>query len=280
MAAAILDGKKLAKEIVAGLKEKLSPMLTRPKLAIIMVGNNPASEVYVGKKMELCEELGMACEKLALPEETQEPELLGKLNELNEDSSVHGILVQLPLPKHINEQFILESIKPTKDVDGFTPLNIGSLMVGTPLLVPATPRGIMKLIESTGIGIAGKHAVVVGRSTIVGKPVAHLLLEKNATVTICHSKTKHIEKFTKDADILVVAAGKPAMIKKDMVKEGAVVIDVGTTRGSDGKLQGDVDFEAVKEVVGFLTPVPGGVGPMTVACLMENVVKAQELLSK
>ena len=276
MEATLIDGKKIAKEIVEGLKKKASLLKEKPCLAIVMVGKNPASAIYVSGKEKACGDAGLECRRINLGENASEMELLDAVNTLNNDSKVHGILVQLPLPKQIDEQVIINSILPGKDVDGFSPLSMGALFTGRPHFVPATAVGVVKLIESTGVPISGKHAVVVGRSNIVGKPVALLLLERNATVTVCHSKTKSLEDYTKDADILVVAVGRANTIKGSMVRKGAVVIDVGINRMPGGAIVGDVDFSSVSKVAGFLTPVPGGVGPMTIACLMENTVMACE----
>ncbi|MEK6891547.1 MAG: bifunctional 5,10-methylenetetrahydrofolate dehydrogenase/5,10-methenyltetrahydrofolate cyclohydrolase, partial [Nanoarchaeota archaeon] len=251
----------------------------KPGLALVMVGSNPASEVYVNFKEKDSKEAGFYCERYNLDEKTNEMDLINLLNQLNNNSKIHGVLVQLPLPKQIDEKLIINSILPHKDVDGFTPLSLGNLMSENTILAPATAIAVVHLIESTGIKIEGKNAVVIGRSNIIGKPVALMLLEKNATVTVCHSKTKNLAEHTKKADILVVAVGKPNLIKKEMVKEGAVVIDVGINRIGN-KLIGDVDFENVKEVAGFITPVPGGVGPMTRAMLMKNTLKAMELAKK
>lgn len=279
MPAKLIDGNKIAKSIIEDIKNKVKSMKEKPGLALVMVGNNPASEVYVNFKEKDSKEAGFYCERYNLDENTSEMDLLNLVNELNNNPKIHGILVQLPLPKHIDENLITDSILPHKDVDGFTALNLGNLLSEKTILAPATARAVIHLIESTGIKIEGKNAVVIGRSNIVGKPVALMLLEKNATVAVCHSKTKNLAEHTKKADILVVAVGKPNLITKEMVKEGAVVIDVGINRiGS--KLVGDVDFENVKEVAGFITPVPGGVGPMTRAMLMENTLKAMELSRK
>ena len=276
MPAKIIDGNKIAKSILENIKYKIKNMKEKPGLALVMVGNNPASEVYVNFKEKDSKEVGFYCERYNLDEKTSEMDLLSLLTKLNNNPKIHGILVQLPLPKQIDEKLITDSILPHKDVDGFTTLNLGSLMSENEVLAPATARAVIRLIESTGTKIEGKNAVVIGRSNIVGKPVALMLLEKNATVTVCHSRTKNIAEQTKKADILVVAVGKPNLIKKDMVKEGAVVIDVGINRVGN-KLIGDVDFESVKDVAGFITPVPGGVGPMTRAMLMQNTLKAMEL---
>lgn len=276
MTAKIIDGKKIADEILQGLKEKIKGMKEKPGLALVLVGNNPASEIYVSSKEKACNEVGFYCERFNLKEDIGEAELLSLINKLNQKRNLHGILVQMPLPKQIDEKLVLNSILPHKDVDGFTPVNLGSLVSGNIVLAPATAMACLHLIESTGIEIEGKNAVVVGRSNIVGKPAAMMLLEKNATATICHSKTKNLAEFTKKADILVVAVGKPLIITKEMVKQGAVVIDVGINR-VNGKVVGDVDFENVKEIAGYITPVPKGVGPMTIAMLMENTLKAMEL---
>lgn len=280
MAAKIIDGKKISSAIRGILKKKIARMDEKPCLAIVMIGKNPASSIYVGGKEKACNEIGILCRRINLSESVSEIDLLDAINKLNSDSKVHGILVQLPLPKHIDEKMIINSILPDKDVDGFSPIHVGFLAAGEPRFVPATALGCIKLIESTGVPIAGKNAVVVGRSNIVGKPVALMLLERNATVTICHSKTKNIGDYVKNADILVVAVGKPGVIKGRMVKKGAVVIDVGINRLPGGAIAGDVDFDSVSKVAGWITPVPGGVGPMTIACLMENVLLAQGMRRK
>ena len=279
MPAKIIDGKKIADRILNDIKGKIKSMKEKPGLAIVLVGNNPASEIYVGSKEKAFREVEGYCERHNLDKDTSEFDLMNLVNQLNNNQRIHGILVQLPLPKQIDENLITNSIVPHKDVDGFTSLSLGRLFSGHEIIAPATARAVIHLIESTGIKIEGKNAVVVGRSNIVGKPVAMMLLEKNATVTVCHSKTKNISEHTKKADILVAAAGKPKLITKEMVKEGAVVIDVGINR-VNGKITGDVDFENVKEVAGFITPVPGGVGPMTIAMLMDNTLKAMELAEK
>ncbi len=271
MTAEIIDGKKIAEEVLSDIDDKVKLMKDKPGLALVLVGNNPASEIYVNSKEKKCKEIGIYCEKYNLEENTSEQELAELIIKLNNDKKIDGILVQLPLPKQINES-VIEKIIAEKDVDGFTETSLGKLISGESNIYPATPKAIMKLIESTKINLEGKNAVVVGRSKIVGKPVALMLLEKNTTVTICHSKTKNLENYTKQADILVVAIGKPKLITKNMVKQGAVVIDVGINR-VDGKIVGDVDFESVKEVASYITPVPGGVGPMTIAMLLDNLVK-------
>ena len=276
MTAKIIDGNKIAKSILEDIKNKVKGMKEKPGLALVMVGKNPASEVYVNFKEKDSKEAGFYCERYNLDEKTGEMDLLNLIDQLNNNPKINGLLVQLPLPKHIDEKLITHSILPHKDVDGFTPLSLGNLMTENTIMAPATARAVIYLIESTGIKIEGKNAAVVGRSNIVGKPAAMMLVEKNATVTICHSKTRNLAEFTKKADILVIAVGRPKMIKKEMVKEGAVVIDVGINRDGN-KLVGDVDFESVKEIAGFITPVPGGVGPMTRAMLMDNTLKAMEL---
>lgn len=255
---------------MAELKEKN----INPGLAVIIVGDDPASRVYVNNKKKACDEIGIYSEEYALPEETSEEELLALIRKLNGKKEINGILVQLPVPKKINEETIINAIDPKKDVDAFHPVNVGKIMVGNFDFVPCTPAGVMELIDESGIDVAGKECVVVGRSNIVGKPQAMLLLHKNGTVTICHSKTKNLKEKTKQADILIAAVGKPNFITGDMIKEGAVVIDVGINRIAEKKLVGDVDFESAEKVAGAITPVPGGVGPMTIAMLMKNTVKA------
>lgn len=276
MPAKIIDGKALANKFLDEVRKKVKEAKEKPGLAIVLVGNNPASEIYVGAKEKTCNSVGVSCERYNLDENVSQDELLKLVDELNQNRKIHGFIVQLPLPKHIDENLIIDSILPHKDVDGLTPLNIGNLVNDNNLLLPATARACLELIKSTGIKIAGKNAVVVGRSNIVGKPTALLLLQENATVTVCHSKTKDLKEHTKNADILVVGVGKPNLIKKDMVKKGAIVIDAGINRVM-GKIVGDVDFENVKEVAGYITPVPGGVGPMTIAMLLDNTLKAMEL---
>ncbi len=275
--AEILDGKVLAKKIKEDLKKEVEELKQNgifPKLAVIMVGNDSASKVYVRNKSIACEEVGIEYEEYLLNEDTTMEELLELINKLNQDKSVNGILLQSPIPRGLDINEAFKTIAPEKDVDGFNPYNVGKLCLGQDAFVSCTPYGIIKLLEEYGIDIEGKDAVVVGRSNIVGKPMMQCLLNKNATVTICHSKTIKLERVTKKADILVVAIGKPNFITKDMVKEGAIVVDVGINRGEDGKLCGDVDFEEVSEVASYITPVPGGVGPMTIAMLMHNIVKA------
>ncbi|VVB68184.1 Bifunctional protein FolD protein [Candidatus Norongarragalina meridionalis] len=273
MSCRIIDGKALAEKIRSRITKEVASMKTKPCLSVVLVGEDSASKVYVSMKEVACIGAGMKSRNIKLPESTTEEKLLAEIRALNADKSVHAILVQVPLPKQINENRILESVAAEKDVDGFNPCNIGRLHSRSPTFVPATPKGIMRLLDEAGVELAGKHAVVVGRSNIVGKPVAALLLAADATVTQCHSKTKDLAAFTKQADVLVVAVGKPRMIKKDMVKKGAVVIDAGTSRDANGKLAGDVD-ESVRDVASAITPVPGGVGPMTIAMLLENTLRA------
>ncbi|MBI5627016.1 MAG: bifunctional methylenetetrahydrofolate dehydrogenase/methenyltetrahydrofolate cyclohydrolase FolD [Nitrosomonadales bacterium] len=280
MTAQIIDGKTIAQQVRAEWKIRADALKARgimPGLAVIIVGEDPASRVYVANKVKACAELGLHSEHIALPANTSEATLLAKINELNNDAKIHGILVQLPVPKHNDSSKVLEAISPGKDVDGFHPMNVGALVTGNMRFAPCTPYGAMKLLEKSGVSIEGKHAVVVGRSNIVGKPMALMLLQHNATVTICTSKTVDLAKFTRDADILVVATGKPKMITGDMIKPGAAIIDVGINRMADGKLCGDVDFDSAKEVAGWITPVPGGVGPMTITMLVANTVRAAEL---
>jgi methylenetetrahydrofolate dehydrogenase (NADP+)/methenyltetrahydrofolate cyclohydrolase len=282
MTAQIIDGKTIAQQVRAEWKlraDALKARGTTPGLAVILVGEDPASKVYVANKVKACAELGLHSEHIVMPADTSEAKLLAKIAELNNDPKIHGILVQLPVPKHIDSGKVLEAISPDKDVDGFHQMNVGALVTGNTRFAPCTPFGVMVLLEKTGIAIEGKHAVVVGRSNIVGKPMALLLLHKNATVTICTSRTVDLAKHTRDADILVAAVGKSNFITGDMVKPGAVVIDVGINRNAEGKLCGDVDFASVKEVAGYITPVPGGVGPMTIAMLVANTVRSAEWLS-
>ena len=279
MAAKLIDGKKVAEKFKNDLKKRISKLGFKPGLAVVLVGDDPASEIYVKHKGKASKELDFYYELHKLDKDTDEMELLNLIDKLNQDKKIHGMLVQLPLPKQIDENLIIGSIKPDKDADGFNPINMGNLIIGDNKVIPATPKGIIKLIESTGIKIQGKHAVVVGRSNIVGKPISILLQQKNATVTMCHSKTAPLGEYTKKADILVVAAGRPRLITKDMGKKGAVVIDVGTNRVM-GKLIGDVDFDNVKKVAGYITPVPGGVGPMTITMLLENVLQCIWLQGK
>lgn len=285
MSAEIIDGFSIAQQVrkqAADEAAKLTGKGITPCLAVVLVGENPASVSYVTAKEKALEEAGMKGKDIRLPQDTSELALLQLIQELNEDTTVHGILVQLPLPKHIDEDKVIMAIKPEKDVDGFHPVNVGNMMIGRKSYLPCTPHGVLVLLKTMGITTAGKHAVIVGRSNIVGKPLSVLLTRKeyNATVTVCHTGTKDLALFTRQADILIAAAGSPTMIKADMVKEGAVVIDVGVNRIPDStkksgfRLCGDVDFDAVKEIASYITPVPRGVGPMTIAMLMMNTVEA------
>lgn len=273
----LLDGKALANDILDKLSLKVNNLATVkgdvPNLVVIQVGNDPASSVYVRNKQRTAERVGIKSETINVSENITQDQLLEIVDKYNNDSSVNGILVQLPLPKHIDEQVILEAISPVKDVDGFHPLNVGKLNIGQKQMIPSTPAGIMGLLKTNHIEIEGKHAVIIGRSNIVGKPMAHLLLEENATVTVAHSRTKNLKQLTKMADILVVAIGQPELITEDYVKTCAVVIDVGINRTESG-LKGDVDFNSVKSKVAAITPVPGGVGPMTIAMLMNQTYQA------
>ena len=272
----IIDGKKVAEKFLTDINKKIKESKEKPGLAIVLVGNNPASEIYVNFKEKKAKEVGLYFERYNLDEGVSQDELLKIIDDLNQNKKIHGMIVQLPLPDQIDENFVVDYILPHKDADGFTPVNLGSLVNNDNRLLPATARACLELIKSTEENIAGKNAVVVGRSSIVGKPTALLLLQENATVTICHSKTRNLKEHTKNADILVVACGKAKLIKKNMVKPGAIVIDVGINRTSSG-LVGDVDFENVKDVAGYITPVPGGVGPMTIAMLLDNTLKAMEI---
>jgi methylenetetrahydrofolate dehydrogenase (NADP+)/methenyltetrahydrofolate cyclohydrolase len=277
MSARILDGKALAASVRASVKQSVAALAergVRPGLAVVLAGSNPASRVYVRNKARACEETGVRSVVHEYDSSVQEGELLRRIAALNEDPAVHGILVQLPLPPQIDAGRVLLAVSPEKDVDGFHPLNLGALLAGTPRLVPCTPAGVVRLIEHGGIAIAGRKAVVIGRSNIVGKPLALLLLQKDATVTISHSRSADIDSVTRQADILIAAVGRPKLVTAAMVKPGACVIDVGVNRLPDGSLAGDVDFDAVKDVAGWITPVPGGVGPMTIAMLLENCLKA------
>jgi methylenetetrahydrofolate dehydrogenase (NADP+)/methenyltetrahydrofolate cyclohydrolase len=279
MAAQILDGKSLAAAIRTELKQKVAALVqrgVRPGLAVVLAGDDAASRVYVRNKTLAAGEIGVHSELHEFRQDVSEATLLSKIKDLNADRAVHSILVQLPLPKHIDAARVLETIAPAKDVDGFHEVNLGALMAGRPGVVPCTPAGVMRLIEHAGVPLAGRQAVVIGRSNIVGKPVALLLLQKDASVTICHSKSRHLSEIARQADILVAAVGRAKLVGREMVKPGACVIDVGVNRLADGKLAGDVDFEAVKNVAGWITPVPGGVGPMTIAMLLENCLRAAE----
>jgi methylenetetrahydrofolate dehydrogenase (NADP+)/methenyltetrahydrofolate cyclohydrolase len=263
----------VAKVLEGEVATEIARLGYRPGLVAVRVGNDPASEIYVRNKARKARELGLEGTELVFPETMSEAELLAEVARLNADEAVDGILVQLPLPRQINAQKVIDAVDPAKDVDGFHPVNVGLLHLGRPALVPCTPSGVMRLIDSTGVAVEGKRAVVIGRSDIVGKPVAALLLARNATVTICHSRTRDLPSVAREADILVAAIGKARFVTAEMIKPGAVVIDVGINR-VDGKLAGDVDFNAAKEIAGFITPVPGGVGPMTIAVLMSNTVRA------
>ena len=287
MSAIIIDGKAVAQDVRSGVAQKVAALKEKgvnPCLAVILVGSNPASVSYVTGKRKALAEAGMEDRSVDLPETVTEDELLAKIHELNEDKTVHGILVQLPLPKHLSEEKVLLAIAPEKDVDGFHPVNVGNMMIGKKAFLPCTPHGILVLLQKAGIKTDGAHAVVIGRSNIVGKPVSILLTRRefNCTVTICHTGTKNIAEITRQADILIAAAGRPNTVTADMVKPGAAVIDVGVNRIPDATkksgfhLEGDVDFNAVKEVASFITPVPGGVGPMTIAMLMYNTLEAAE----
>lgn len=272
-----IDGKQISAQIKDELKERVKKENLEVTLAVIQVGNDPASTVYVGNKKKACEYIGIRSLAYELPEETPEEELLQLIKELNDRDDVNGILVQLPLPAHMDEDKVIRTISPEKDVDGFHPQSVGALSIGQPGFVSCTPAGVIQLLKRTGVEIDGKECVIVGRSNIVGKPMALLMLRENATVTVCHSHTKDLKELTKRADILIVAIGKPKFITKEYVKEGAVVIDVGIHRGADGKLCGDVDYDDVAPVTHAITPVPGGVGPMTIAMLMNNCVEAKGL---
>jgi len=272
----LLNGKEVAKQIKRQVKfevEKLKDKGLTPGLAVVIVGDNAASASYVASKQKACDNLGIYSKKYTLDATTEEEKLLDLIKDLNEDETIHGILVQLPLPKHMDENKIIEAIDPRKDVDGFHPVNTGKLMIGQACLKPCTPYGIIKLLEAYDLDLEGKHAVVMGRSNIVGKPIAMMLLEKNATVTVCHSRTENLAETLKQADILVVAIGRPYYVSADMVKKGAIVVDVGINRVQDG-LVGDVDYKNVKGKASYITPVPGGVGPMTIAMLMANTLEA------
>lgn len=278
----IIDGKQISKDIKEELKAEVASLAAQGRkccLAVIQVGNDPASSVYVGNKKKACAYVGIESLAYELPEETTEEELLTIIDKLNKDADVHGILCQLPLPKHINEDHVIKAISPKKDVDGFHPQNVGALVIGEKGFVSCTPAGIIQLLKRSNIEMDGKHCVVVGRSNIVGKPMSLLMLRENATVTMCHSHTKNLKEICKEADILIVAIGKPQFIDKEYVKDGAVVIDVGIHRDENNKLCGDVKYDEVEPVASYITPVPGGVGPMTIAMLMHNCVEAMKLYS-
>jgi methylenetetrahydrofolate dehydrogenase (NADP+)/methenyltetrahydrofolate cyclohydrolase len=277
MPAQILDGKSLAAELRAGIKQRVAALARRgkrPGVAVVLVGDDPASRVYVRNKTRACEETGIHSLQVDLPASVGEAALLAEIERLNADPAIHGILVQLPLPPHLDAARVQAAVSPAKDVDGFHAENLGALLAGRPRLVPCTPAGIVRLIERAGVPVAGRHAVVIGRSNIVGKPLALLLLQKDATVTICHSKSRDLENLARSADILVAAVGRAKLVTGATVKPGACVIDVGMNRLADGRLAGDVDFASAAEVAGWITPVPGGVGPMTIAMLLENCLKA------
>ncbi|EJN0127394.1 bifunctional methylenetetrahydrofolate dehydrogenase/methenyltetrahydrofolate cyclohydrolase FolD [Staphylococcus aureus] len=280
MVAKILDGKQIAKDYRLGLQNQVEALKEKgftPKLSVILVGNDGASQSYVRSKKKAAEKIGMISEIVHLEETATEEEVLNELNRLNNDDSVSGILVQVPLPKQVSEQKILEAINPDKDVDGFHPINIGKLYIDEQTFVPCTPLGIMEILKHADIDLEGKNAVVIGRSHIVGQPVSKLLLQKNASVTILHSRSKDMASYLKDADVIVSAVGKPGLVTKDVVKEGAVIIDVGNTPDENGKLKGDVDYDAVKEIAGAITPVPGGVGPLTITMVLNNTLLAEKM---
>lgn len=280
MVAKILDGKQIAKDYRQGLQDQVEALKEKgftPKLSVILVGNDGASQSYVRSKKKAAEKIGMISEIVHLEETATEEEVLNELNRLNNDDSVSGILVQVPLPKQVTEQKILEAINPEKDVDGFHPINIGKLYIDEQTFVPCTPLGIMEILKHADIDLEGKNAVVIGRSHIVGQPVSKLLLQKNASVTILHSRSKDMASYLKDADVIVSAVGKPGLVTKDVVKEGAVIIDVGNTPDENGKLKGDVDYDAVKEIAGAITPVPGGVGPLTITMVLNNTLLAEKM---
>lgn len=278
--ATIIDGKAISAKVRSEIKAEVEKMEVKPGLAVIIVGEDPASQVYVRNKAKGCEEVGFYSEVHRLPEETTEAELLALIDKLNESDKIDGILCQLPLPKHLDEKAVINAIRADKDVDAFHPVNTGKIMIGDYDFLPCTPAGVMRLISETGIEVSGKKCVVVGRSNIVGKPMAMLLLQQNGTVTICHSRTKDLKKECLEADILVVAIGKAKFITADYVKPGATVIDVGMDRDENGKLCGDVDFDSVSKIAGAITPVPGGVGPMTIAMLLTNTLKAARIKGK
>ncbi|WP_046173799.1 bifunctional methylenetetrahydrofolate dehydrogenase/methenyltetrahydrofolate cyclohydrolase FolD [Domibacillus indicus] len=277
MTAAIIDGKAIAKDIRAELKEEIEELKaagTTPGLAVVIVGEDPASHTYVNSKEKSSKEIGIHSEVYRFPADLTEEALLQKVEELNNDKNIHGILVQLPLPKHISEDKVIDAISPEKDVDGFHPVNVGKLVIGKDTFYSCTPYGIMKMLEKENISLEGRHVVVIGRSNIVGKPAALLSLMNNATVTICHSRTKNLKEVTRQADVVIAAVGIPNYVTADHLKPGAIVIDVGINRNEDGKLCGDVDFNSAKETAGAITPVPGGVGPMTITMLLYNTVKS------
>lgn len=282
MSAEIINGLEVAGQLRTEMKERVNELKAdgiEPYLSVILIGEDPASQSYVSGKEKAATETGMSSEVIRLPEATTEQELLTKIARLNESDYVHGILVQLPLPKHINEQKVIEAIDPAKDVDGFHPVNVGKMMLGQDTFLPCTPHGILKLLEAKNITLEGKHAVIIGRSNIVGKPMGQLLLNEHATVTYCHSRTTDLKAITKLADILIVAVGRTHFVDASYIKPGAAVIDVGVNRIENGTLTGDVDFDSAKEVASYITPVPGGVGPMTITMLLENTIKAAKGLA-
>ena len=279
MSAKIIDGKKISeilRESTAQTVNDRPSGVRAPGLAVIIVGDNPASRIYVNNKKKACEACSFTSYEYALPENAPEEELLTLIDKLNRDESIDGILCQLPLPSHMDENKVIDAISPEKDVDGFSPVSTGNLVAGKPCFAPCTPAGVVEMLKYEGIEISGKHCVIIGRSNIVGKPAALLMLQENATVTVCHSRTKNLAEEVKRADIIIAAIGKPGFVTADMVKDGAVVIDVGINRLPSGKVTGDVDFETVKEKASYITPVPGGVGPMTITMLMKNTLKAWE----
>ena len=281
--ATIIDGKNLAKKIRQELKEECDELKKKninPKLAVIMVGDDPASKVYVRNKSKACEDVGIEYEEFILKDETTQEKLIELIKKLNNDKTINGILLQSPIPKHLNINEAFKAITYMKDVDGFTPSSVGKLCIGEDTFISCTPYGVMKMFEEYNIDLTGKDVVILGRSNIVGKPLIQCCLQKNATVTVCHSKTKNLAEHTKRADVVISAIGQSKFVKEDMVKDGAVIIDVGINRGEDGKLTGDVDFENVEKKASYITPVPGGVGPMTIAMLMNNVIKAAKEQSK
>lgn len=283
VAARIIDGKALAQQVREGLAKESAAVLAKtgmkPGLATILVGDDPASHLYVKSKQKACDAAGIYIDDSKLPANTTQADLLALISQKNADPKIHGILVQLPLPKHIESKVVLDAVSPQKDADGFHPYNFGRLVEGSPIFEACTPKGVIKMIESTGLSIEGKRAVVLGRSNIVGKPLALMLLHRHATVTICHSKTKDLPAVCREADLLLVAIGKAKFVTADMVREGAVVIDVGTNRLPDGKVVGDVDFESVSRKAAWISPVPGGVGPMTIAMLLDNTVESAKKMA-
>ncbi len=279
MSAKIIDGKKISEILRESTAEKVNSRpagVRAPGLAVIIVGDNPASRIYVNNKKKACGVCAFTSYEYALPENAEEEELLALIDRLNRDDNIDGILCQLPLPSHMDENKVIDAIAPEKDVDGFSPVSTGNLVAGKPCFAPCTPAGVVEMLKHEGIEISGKHCVIVGRSNIVGKPAALLMLQENATVTVCHSRTKNLAEEVSRADIVIAAIGKPGFITEDMIKEGAVVIDVGINRLPSGKVTGDVDFEKVKEKAAYITPVPGGVGPMTITMLMKNTLRAWE----